>query len=372
MAFGGLSGCGCCHDSEDGGAAKHGLILGDTGLGLARVATSVDGMDVVVVPSTAQDDPAAPPLPAADTVGGGVGSTATLTVGGSVLVEIETLGDHDWYQVTLTAGTTYTFQTHSDGSGTDAYLYLRDAAGVLLTENDDDGDNTNSLFSFTATTTGTYYIDAGTWNNNTTGGFNLAIATAAPAGDFVGNTTGTAAALTVGGRVNGAVDTAGITISTRSAWSPGRPTCSARPGPPAQTTTDTMLTLRNGAGTQLFTNDDAGEAGFSAVRYTATTTGTYYLDVGAVGTGTGEFNVTAFTAPTPTVYTNDQIAFQLTNGYWGGTSQRLQRQRGRQLVLQCPSADRRWANLGSPGAGAVERRDRNCLQRSYDRRPVAV
>lgn len=323
MAFGaGLSGCGCCHDVTDGGISMHGLILGDTGLGLVRAQTSIDSGIAAVVPSTAQADPAAPPLPAADTVGGGIGSAGTITVGGSVLVNIETLGDHDWYQVTLTAGTTYTFQTYSDGSGTDAYLYLRDAAGVLLTENDDDGDNTNSLFSYTATTTGTYYIDAGTWNNNTIGGFNLAIATAAPAGDFVGDTTGTAAALTVGGSLNGTVDTSGDHDFYAISLVAGQTYIFRTAGTTATTATDTVLTLRDGAGTQLLTNNDAGEADFSAVRYTAATTGTYYLDVGAVGSGTGAFNVTAFTAPTPTVYTNDQIAFQLTNGYWGGTSHR--------------------------------------------------
>lgn len=323
MAFGaGLSGCGCCQDATDGGVSKHGLILGDTGLGLVRAATSIDTGVAAVVPSTAQGDPAAPPLPAADTVGGGIGSASTVTVGGSVLVDIDTLGDHDWYAVTLTAGTTYTFQTYSDGSGTDAYLYLRDAAGVLLTEDDDAGDNTNSLISFTATTTGTYYIDAGTYADQTIGGFNLAIATAAPAGDFVGNTTGTAATLTVGGSVNGAVDTSGDHDFYAVSLVAGQTYMFRTAGTTGTTATDTTLTLRDGAGTQLLVNDDAGEAGFSAVRFTATTTGTYYLDVGAVGSGTGTFNVTAFTAPTPTVYTNDQIALQLTNGYWGGTSHR--------------------------------------------------
>jgi serralysin len=324
MAFGaGLIGCGCCHDATDGGVSKHGLVLGDTGLGLVRAATSIDTGIAAVIPSTAASDPAAPQLPAADTVGGGVGSTASVTVGGSVLVTIETLGDHDWYQVNLVAGTTYTIQTHSDGSGTDAFLNLRDAAGVLITSNDDDGDNTNSLITFTATTTGTYYIDAGTYADDTTGSFHLAVAAAAPAGDFVGATTGTAAALAIGGSVNGNIDAAGDRDYYAVNLVAGQTYIFRTAGTASTTTTDTLLTLRDASGTQLLVNDDAGEAGFSAIRYTATATGTFYLDVSGLSNATGAFNLTAFTAPTPVVYTNDQIALQLTNGYWGGSSHRF-------------------------------------------------
>lgn len=84
-------------------------------------------------------------------------------------------------------------------------------------------------------------------------------------------------------------------------------------------TTDTTLTLRDSAGTEITTNDDAGEATYSAVRFTATTSGTYYLDVGSFGSSTGGFVLTAFTVPPLTLYTNDQIANQLTNGFWGGS-----------------------------------------------------
>ena len=333
MAFGsGVIGCGCCVDSPADGVSKHGLVIGDPGLGFVSRFGAVDaGADagIATVAATSDtapawnfSDPAAPPLPLADTIPGGVGSTATIAVGGSVFVEIETLGDHDWYQITLAAGT-YTFQTHSDVTGTDAYVRLRDAAGVLLAEDDDAGNDTNSLLSFTITTPGTYFVDAGTWNDNTTGSFYLAVAAAAPAGDFVGGTTGTAGALAIGGSVNGNIDSSGDHDFYAVNLVAGQTYIFRTAGTTAGTTTDTLLALRDAAGTLIISNDDAGEGDFSAVRYTATSSGTFYLDVSGRGTATGDFNLTAFPAPTPVLYTNDQIALQLTNGYWGGGSHRF-------------------------------------------------
>jgi serralysin len=285
-------------------------------------STSSAALDVASVDSTAvsiTEAVNAPPLPAADTVPGGISSAVTIAVGGSADVIIETLGDHDWYRVTLVAGTTYTIQTSSDGSGTDAFLNLRDAAGTLISSDDDAGDGVNSLITFTATTTGTYYIDAGTYNDDTTGSYHLFVA--GLNGEVEpNNTLATAGSLALGGSTSGQINASGDHDLYAINLVAGQTYIFRTAATAATDATDTTLTLRNAVGTQLLTNDDAGEAGFSAIRFTATTTGTYYLDVAGFGTSTGAYNITAFTAPTPVVYTNDQIANQLTNGYWGGGS----------------------------------------------------
>ncbi len=266
---------------------------------------------------------------APDLIPGSVSSTASVAVGGSVNVSIDTLGDRDWYRVNLTAGVTYTIQTASDGSGTDAYLNLRDAAGTVLAFDDDGGDGVNSTISFTATSSGTYFIDAGTYNNATTGTYRLFVAQNAPAGDFVPGTTATSATLAVGGTVNGNIDTSGdrdyYAINLVAGQTYLFRTSSTTPltGTAPAGALDTILTLRDASGAQVATNDDAGQYDYSAIRFTATTTGTYYLDVSAFGTNTGAFNLTAFDAPILSLYTNDQIATQLTNTYWGGASRRF-------------------------------------------------
>jgi serralysin len=267
---------------------------------------------------------------APDLVPGTIGSSATVAVGGSVNVSIDTLGDRDWYRVELTAGVTYTIQTSSNAGATDAYLNLRDATGAtILAFDDDGGDGVNSVINFTAATTGTYFIDAGTYNNDTTGTYNLFVAAAVPLGDSVTGSTATTATLAVAGTVNGNIDSSGdrdyyaITLTAGETYIFRTSSTTPLTGDAPAGALDTVLTLRDAAGTQLATNDDAGEYNYSGIRYTATTTGTFYLDVSAFGTGTGAFNLTAFVTQPLSLYTNDQIATQLTNTFWGGTSRRF-------------------------------------------------
>ncbi len=261
--------------------------------------------------------------PFADTVPGDLSTTATIAVGSSVAVNIETGADRDWYAVTLTAGVAYTIHSSAfaGGGNPDSLLRLRDSSGALLAEDDDSGAGTFSLISFTPGTTGTYYIDAGTYDlggQSSSGIYRVSVAAGVPAGDQVGGTIGTASSIAVNGSINGRIDTNGDRDFYAITLTAGETYIFRTAGVTASTTTDTTLTLRDASGVQLAFNDDATD-GFSAIRYTATATGTYYLDVGAFGTGTGNFNLTAFATPTPAVFTNDQIREQLTNTFWGGT-----------------------------------------------------
>ncbi|THD36161.1 MAG: hypothetical protein E7773_09565 [Sphingomonas sp.] len=302
------------HSFEDNDPSNVAVVADESqGFGKAMQYQPIEKPDANVAPV----DPTQ-----ADTVPGGTSTTATIAMGSSVDVVIDTLGDHDWYGVTLTAGTTYTIHTSSyNATGVDTYLNLRDASGTLLTSDDDSGDGSFSLISYTPSTTGTFYVDAGTYNDESTGTFHLSIAPVLPAGaDSVAGSTATTATLALNGSIDGNINTSGDHDWYRINLTAGQTYIFRTGGTTAATTTDTILTLRDASGTQIVSNDDAGEASFSAVRYTATTTGTYYLDVSAYNTGTGAFNLTAFTTPTPTLYTYDQIANQLTNGYWGGPS----------------------------------------------------
>ncbi|MCB2067090.1 MAG: M10 family metallopeptidase C-terminal domain-containing protein, partial [Erythrobacter sp.] len=114
-------------------------------------------------------------------------TTLTVTVDGAAVSDVlEVNGDHDWFAVTLVAGQTYTFLTQSttgtNNTSTDTTLALRDAAGHLIAFNDD-YDNPPGQFSritFTATTSGTYYLDVGGYNDADTGGYQVRAFTAAP------------------------------------------------------------------------------------------------------------------------------------------------------------------------------------------------
>ncbi|NUT00148.1 MAG: hypothetical protein HOP96_04145 [Sphingomonas sp.] len=94
---------------------------------------------------------------------------------------------------------------------------------------------------------------------------------------------------------------------------------------------DSYLYLRGSDGTILAENDDGGGGRGSRLVFTAPTTGTYYIDVAAwtpadppAGyTGTGSYTVSASNYVAPSVGTLDEIAFQMTNGFFGGESHRF-------------------------------------------------
>jgi Ca2+-binding RTX toxin-like protein len=99
----------------------------------------------------------------------------TLSVGQTAQGALGSNGDHDWYRVTLTAGQTYTFAMTGTGTNNvrDPYLRLYDSSSQLVAENDDALPGNNSIFTYTATATGTYYVDAAAWNNSGTGQYGV-------------------------------------------------------------------------------------------------------------------------------------------------------------------------------------------------------
>ncbi|MCA0421974.1 MAG: M10 family metallopeptidase C-terminal domain-containing protein [Proteobacteria bacterium] len=99
-------------------------------------------------------------------------TTYSLTAGQSIQGTLTGSGDHDWYRVTLTAGQTYTFALSGTGTNNviDTFLRLYAADGTtVLADNDDGLPNLNSLITYTATTSGTYYLDASSFQPSTTG-----------------------------------------------------------------------------------------------------------------------------------------------------------------------------------------------------------
>jgi hypothetical protein len=87
---------------------------------------------------------------------------------------------------------------------------------------------------------------------------------------------------------------------------------------------DTYLNIYDPTGTTILaSNDDIvdGVNQDSRITFTASSAGTYFIDVSAfqnsTQSSTGTYDLFVEPSPAP-VFTYDQIAFQLTNGYWGG------------------------------------------------------
>lgn len=109
-----------------------------------------------------------------------------------IVSSIDTIGDQDFYKVTLTAGTTYEFGMYSFTGGpnavgvVDPYIELYAADGTTLVVSADGGATTpynevnsgfDTLLTFTPTVSGTYFLNARAFSNSP----------ATPTGDSVGD-----------------------------------------------------------------------------------------------------------------------------------------------------------------------------------------
>ncbi len=106
----------------------------------------------------------------------GSSTTASISVGGTVTSSLEVKGDHDWFKITLSAGQEITV-TLNGVTLEDPYLYIRNASGNIIYENDDisAGVVRDSKVSFLVSTSGTYYIDVGAFNEDYTGTYDLSV-----------------------------------------------------------------------------------------------------------------------------------------------------------------------------------------------------
>ena len=110
-------------------------------------------------------------------------TTVTSSVGGTVNDELETVGDHDWIAITLTAGQHVTILVNGVTLA-DPYLYVRDNSGVILFESDDitAGVNHDSRVAFNPGYSGTYYIDVGAFHDAGTGTYQVSVQPYTPPG----------------------------------------------------------------------------------------------------------------------------------------------------------------------------------------------
>jgi serralysin len=271
---------------------------------------------------------------APDLVPGDTSTTFTVDVGGFVEGAIDAAGDRDWYRVNLVAGQSYTFSTLFSLDIFDTVLRLRDPSGTLLFENDDANSSNGYLLSeirYTATSSGTFLVDVGGFSSSDTGGFFLSVSR--PVADNIAASTVTTASLTIGNSINGNTNDTGDHDWYAVQLVAGQTYLFTTEATGGNTDTDSALYLRDASGNLLAFNDDSNGT-YSRIRYTATATGTFYVDVGGWAEfESGAYRLTSALAQPLELYTYDQIAFEITNTYWGGTVQRFNVQAGGALTV---------------------------------------
>jgi uncharacterized protein YegP (UPF0339 family) len=217
-------------------------------------------------------------------------TTGSLSVGGSSTGVVNSSGDRDWFRISLNAGSTYRFNLNGS-TLSDPTLHLRNVSGISLAFNDDFS-GLNSQITFTATTSGIYYLDAGAYSSGT-GSYTLAATDLTPVDDFAANTA-TTGSLSVGGSRTGVVNSSGDRDWFRISLNAG---ITYRFNLNGNTLSDPTLHLRNASGVSLAFNDNFSGLN-SQITFTATTSGTYYLDAGGSLSSQGSYNI-SFLDTTP-------------------------------------------------------------------------
>lgn len=105
-------------------------------------------------------------------------TTYEMAVDGTFQGEVGFAGDRDWVAIELVADVTYDMHVYGSTSGQgslgDTIMAVYDADGIYLSGNDDGGAGNESYLSFTAETSGTYYVMARGFSS-ATGTYQIAV-----------------------------------------------------------------------------------------------------------------------------------------------------------------------------------------------------
>ena len=233
-------------------------------------------------------------------------TTGAVSVDGWAKGELDTVGDSDWFAVTLEADRTYRIDL--EGSSThrgrlhDPYLRgIHDENGDFIagTRNDNGGRNWNSRVTFTPAEDGTYYIATGATSNGLgTGNYEVRVwdVTNGHPDDFAAD-TGTVGAVSVGGSQTGEIETAGdrdwfaVTLEADKTY---RFDLEGMPSGRGSLWDPYLRGIHNADGNYISgTSDDhSGLRGESRETFTPTQTGTYYVAAGANTDYVGSYTLT--------------------------------------------------------------------------------
>lgn len=234
----------------------------------------------------------------ATTIPANTSTTATISVPGTQTSQIDVIGDHDWFAVTLQAGVTYNFRLTS-GTLSDPYLALYNGAGSLITVNDNSGPGFDSwITGYIPNATGTFYLGA-SGVAGSTGTYTLEALAVGGGGDDIDGAITTSSTLTINGAsatstVNNAGDEDWYRITLNAGESYAftlNQTVAGAAG------LDAFLRLYDSAGNWIAVDDDGGAGSNSLMRFTAVESGAYYLSAGGYDTDTGGYTISAATGP---------------------------------------------------------------------------
>lgn len=225
--------------------------------------------------------------PVTDDYAGDSSTTGSLSSGSQTTGNIESVGDQDWFRISLSTGTRYQFGlrgTGTSGNLGEPGLRLFDSSGTLVGEANGSVGGDAQL-AYAATSSGTFYVAAG-GGNGTTGAYTLTAAgqTAPTRDDYTANIR-TRGRITVGGEASGYLERARdvdwfqVRLRAYSARNPIEYVIGVESEEVGLE--NFTVTIRNNRGRLLTTIPSGGEGEFI---YRARTSGQYFISVQAANT----------------------------------------------------------------------------------------
>ncbi|MYM36605.1 DUF4214 domain-containing protein [Duganella sp. FT94W] len=242
-----------------------------------------------------------------DDYGNTQATAAALQLGVAVSARLQSRSDIDMFKVDLKAGVTYSFNVKQDAANSGSLIgsALQDSSGQTVASLD----YSSQRYSYTPTKDGSFYLAQSSYYvSNSILGFTLTASQAVD--DFTANTS-KPGRLSVGGSTKGVIESAGdrdwFAVSLDAGgyyWF--RVDGSGDGGGTLSSYSAVTLKLLDGSGNVLATTPNYNATG-TFVPFTATTKGTYYVEVGTTSSSStsGSYTVRAQLGK-PDDYGNDK------------------------------------------------------------------
>lgn len=205
-----------------------------------------------------------------------------INVGQSMSGVLDFASDTDWHRVRLTAGQTYRFGLVGAGDNAlgDPLLKLYGPDGAELAVDDDGGEGLNSYLEFTAATTGYYFLEAGAYDEESTGGYTLSAA----AGEIPSDASTDASLGADDDYREGMLDPSADRDWHRLQLAEGQAVRISLETPDADDALgDPLLVLYGPDGAEVARDDDGGAGLNALIEYQAPAAGAYFVEARGYG-----------------------------------------------------------------------------------------
>ncbi len=228
-------------------------------------------------------------------------TSGTVSVGGSIIGELETSYDQDWFKVSLTAGRLYAFDLKGAASGggtlSDTDLRLLDPSVSYVSYDWDSGIGPDARLVYSPVVDGTFYLDVSGGGNSVGGTYTL-VASDIGADDHLGSSA-TTSPLALGGTTSGNIQFYNDADWFRIALTAGQVYAFEMQGGDTGSgiPLGTYLQLLDSGSYPLASSTGYGLSSNARISFSPDSSGTYFLSAKSInnanGIFTGTYTITA-------------------------------------------------------------------------------